>query len=327
MTAIVILSKMIYNIIIFSPFLFLSLMLDSVFGYCLYLALVLCHFKSVFHATSNIDINLNDKQTGKTSCYLINLDRATERLHNVMRSLNELNFPVQRIQAVDGKELSDNYISSITDEITYMKFFRMLPENGTIGCSLSHLKAWKEFLKSDNEFALICEDDISFNPSELIETIEELKKNKNIWDIVNFETLHDGYPQEIMKIAKNRQLVVYLTNITHAGCYLINRKTAYKLIEKFYPIKVPVDHYFTASWEFGIKLLGIEPRIVNQVKCESQIKTGSCKKINSTKLRFQNAKLNIERAIIQAIYNALIYVKIMWLGGEKNNHQQNGWWF
>lgn len=309
--SLVILAKLFYNAVIFSPFLLLSVMMESSFGYCLYGTLILCHFKSIFHKSKSNVVYIV-KNTGKIGGYLINLDRATERLHEVMKKLHELEFPIHRVVAIDGSTLSNDYISSITDEVTYLKFFRMLPENGTIGCSLSHLKAWKEFLKSDNEFALICEDDITFNPQELTDIIKQLVKQKDTWDIVNFETLHNGYPQEIIKLSKNRSLVVYLTNITHAGCYLINRQTAYRLIEKFYPIKVPVDHYFTASWEFGVTLLGIEPRVVKQTGEKSQIKTDKVKKINTKRLRIQNAKLNIERAILQTIYNTLIYIKILW---------------
>lgn len=308
----VFLAKLLYNAVIFSPFLILSIITSSSFGYCLYVALILCHFKSVFHKSKVHNLIYVVKNTGKISGYLINLDKATDRLHNVMKNLHELEFPIHRVVAIDGNSLSDDYISSITDEFTYLKFFRMLPENGTIGCSLSHLKAWKEFLKSDDEFALICEDDITFNAQELMSTINQLIIQKDVWDIVNFETLHSGFPQEIAKLSNNKSLVIYLTNITHAGCYLINRKTAYRLIEKFYPIKVPVDHYFTASWEFGITFLGIEPRIVKQVGEKSQIKVGKVKKISTKRMFFQNAKLNIERAIIQTIYNTLIYIKFLW---------------
>lgn len=308
----VILAKLLYNAVIFSPFLLLSATMESTFGYCLYGALVLCHFKSVFHKSKVRNAVYIAKNTGKVEGYLINLDRAPERLHNVMKKLHELDFPIHRVAAIDGNTLSDDYISSIADEFTYLKFFRTLPENGTIGCSLSHLRAWKEFLKSDNEFALICEDDITFNPQELMNAINQLIAKKNLWNIINFETLHEGYPQEIMRLSGDKSLVVYLTNITHAGCYLINRQTAYRLIEKFYPIKVPVDHYFTASWEFGITILGVEPRIVKQVGEKSQIKTGETRKINTKRLRFQNVKLNVERAILQTIYNFLIYIKFLW---------------
>lgn len=307
----IILAKLLYNAVIFSPFLLLAMTMNSGFGYCLYGALVLCHFKSIFHA-SKTDIKYIVKNTGKIGTYLINLDRAAERLQQVMPKLQELDFPVNRVAAVDGNELSDDYISAVADEPAYLKFFRMLPENGTIGCSLSHLKVWKEFLRSDNEFALICEDDITFDPQELMNTIKQLVPQKSMWDIVMFEVLHGGTPKEIVKLDNGKSLVVYLTNITHSGCYLINRWTAYRLIEKFYPIKMPIDHYFTASWEFGITLLGVEPRLVTQTRAISQIKTGGCKKINSKRLRFHNAKLNIERAILQTVYNSLIYAKFLW---------------
>lgn len=306
------LAKLIYNIVVFSPFLLVALVMESCFGYCLYGALVLCHFPSLFRSSKIPGFVYIEKRSHKVISYLINLNNATERLEHVFPLIQRLNFPVQRIVAVDGNELSDDYISSITDEVSYLKFFRMMPENGTIGCALSHLNTWKEFLKSDNEFALICEDDIKFSPDKLSEAVNELVKNRDMWDIVTFEALHDGYPRKVLDLGENKRLVVYITNVSHSGCYLINRRTAYKLIEKFYPIKLPVDHYFVSAWEFGITLLGVEPRLVKQTGRKSQIKTEESKKINTRRLRFYNAKFNIQRAIIQTIYNSLVYAKFLW---------------
>ncbi|MDR1236050.1 MAG: glycosyltransferase family 25 protein [Holosporaceae bacterium] len=241
--------------------------------------------------------------SGKIGAYLINLDRAEERLHFVMPSVAALGFAVERIPAVDGETLSQKEIESIADIELYKFFFKMFPEKGTIGCALSHEKAWRRFLESDNEFAIIFEDDVEFDPEKLRKIAESAIEKKALWDILNFETKHDGHPVCISKNVCGHSIVFYLTNVTHAGCYLINRRAARELTKKFYPIKMPSDHYFTTSWEFDLKFAGIEPRIVSQKFGDSFIKTSPCKKIKIPFILFINAIYQIQRAVLHFTYN------------------------
>jgi GR25 family glycosyltransferase involved in LPS biosynthesis len=246
--------------------------------------------------------------SGKIGAYLINLDRAKERLNFVMPAISALDLPMERISAIDGKTLSRKEIESVVDMENYKKFFKMKPEIGTIGCSLSHKKAWSRFLESDNEFAIIFEDDVQFHPAELRETVKLATGKKALWDIVNFETKHSGCPIKITELRNQKYLVFYLTNVTHAGCYLINRRAACKLLDKFYPIKMPLDHYFTTTWGLDLKFVGVEPRIVSQRLGDSQIKISSPQKIKTMETLIVNAIHNIQRAIFHFAYNLRCFI-------------------
>jgi hypothetical protein len=82
---------------------------------------------------------------------------------------------------------------------------------------------------------------------------------------------------------------------------MINRQAAHKLLKKFYPIKMPLDHYFTSAWEFGLKFAGVEPRMVFQKFGDSQIKTyfhGKTKTMSTTNIIY-----NVHRAILHFGYN------------------------
>jgi len=241
----------------------------------------------------------------KIGAYLINLDRATERLNFVMPSIAALGFQITRISAVDGQTLSLEEINSLVDVRHYKIAFKMFPEVGTIGCSLSHKKAWLSFLESNNEFAIIFEDDVQFDPQELRETIELAIEKKSLWDIVNFETLHRGCPLKISELASGKHLVVYLTNVTHAGCYLINRRAAQEMLKKFHPIKMPVDHYFTTTWELGLRFVGVEPRIVHQKFGNSQIKTSNAVKSKNPVILVANILYQGYRATMCFVYNLM----------------------
>ncbi|MDR1982749.1 MAG: glycosyltransferase family 25 protein [Holosporaceae bacterium] len=267
-------------------------------------AFLLIFYGSIFKKSYGVEWkNSKEFKPGKIGAYLINLDRAVGRLNFVRTPILALGFPLERISAIDGKMLSRKKIESIVDLKTYEILFRMSPEVGTIGCSLSHEKTWLKFLESDNEFAIIFEDDVQFDPQELSETIKSVVEKKSIWDIANFETKHWGWPINISELLSRKHLVNYLFNVTHAGCYLINRRAARELLKKFYPIKMPLDHYFTSVWEFDLKFVGIEPRMVLQKFGGSQIKILNSTKRKNPIILMASAIYNFQRAIYHFTYN------------------------
>lgn len=266
-------------------------------------------FNFLFHE-SHSDFKIHSKFVpDSVGAFLINLDRATERFEFVKPHIDQLELPVERVSAVDGNLLSEEEIFKVCDQEQFKKYFKMLPERGTIGCSLSHEKAWKRFLESEYEFALIFEDDVVFNPYELKSCVESAIEKKDLWDILSFELIHDGWPVKVAHLHVDKWLSLYLASVTHSGCYLINRNAAKKFLEKFYPIVMPLDHYITASWEFDIKFAGVEPRIVTQNFGNSQIKTGSVQKIDDLSVKISNAVFNIRRSVAGFLYNLYLFLR------------------
>lgn len=210
--------------------------------------------------------------SGKVQAYIINLDRAPERYASVKNLVGSLGFPVTRLSATDGKTLSNMEIQEKVDGTIYEKLMGHSAQLGTIGCYLSHLRTWQAFLDSDAEFALVFEDDIHFDSARLRETIDELLQNNHLWDSVSFDLFGTANPWTLTTLKNNGKLSVYPKQVTHSGAYLMNRKAAQKWIAKALPIKMPVDHYFIRSWEFGLQFTGIEnPRLVSQTFGDSHI--------------------------------------------------------
>jgi glycosyl transferase family 25 len=244
--------------------------------------------------------------------YIINLNRSKERYECIKKHLNGLGLNIERIEAVDGSTLSQEEIDKKVDLESYRTFFLHSPKRGTIGCSLSHIKVWERFLQSDFEFAMIFEDDVSFDPKNLKIVIDDLVKNKELWDIVSFEIHRNGrIPLTIKKLVNDHHLCVFLTKATHSGAYMINRKGAKNLLEKALPIKMPVDHYFTRDWELGIKFTGVEnPNLVHQTFGDSDIKRTT--KVQSEKISaitvFHHTLYVVQSYVIRFFHNLKVYL-------------------
>lgn len=246
--------------------------------------------------------------------YVINLDRSPERLQYVLPSIVTLGYPLERISAVDGKKLSETEVNNSVNFAAYERYLNNYPRLGTIGCSLSHIHTWQQFLNSNFEYAVVFEDDVKFDPATLRPIIDLLIKNNKYWDISTFEVAHNGMPLTIKQLSDPYKLVVYLTEISHTGAYIINRNAAQKLLEKALPIKMPIDHYFTRTWEMGLKFTGVEPRLVHQQYGDSVINqtdvSGHATTYEVIVSGFYKSIFKLQSYVIRFLYNLKLYFEL-----------------
>lgn len=180
------------------------------------------------------------------SVYLINLEHRKDRLENFSDNyIFTMLPPFERIDAVKGKdiELSDNKLSEhARKDIEYSEKFNHRTRHyqltrGGVGCYLSHIKAWKEFMdNSENDVALILEDDIKLK-NNLNSMITEVLVNAPIdWDIIVIGC-HCWDCSDFNNLYKkiNRFILMH--------CYLINKKAIRKMHDSnnLFPITQQID--------------------------------------------------------------------------------------
>ena len=236
------------------------------FLFKIFLVVFVLSFLSLFFVLPhrNLEDISEGKGDGSVGVYYINLDKATDRKEALIPLLEKLDIPYERIPAIYGKELSTEEKAKLTNPWIFQILMQKDIKDGEIGCYLSHLKSWEEFLKSKYSYALVFEDDVSFDPSELKELIDSLIECNDKWDFVNVDPHRPGWPKVIRKLSGKFNLTAPRQKIFLADCYLINRKAAASLIKHALPIRMPVDHYINRSWELGYKFRCIDPKIVSQ---------------------------------------------------------------
>lgn len=231
-----------------------------------------CSFFVKLHKINDNVTSYDPTGDGSLHVYLLNLDKSTDRLANVKPLIDGLGYSYTRISAVYGKELSQEYRDSVTNPDKY----RILMHNdigaGTIGCYLSHINIWKEFLQSQHSYALIFEDDVEFEPQKLKKLVDLLLSSSKEWDLVNIDVNRHGFSKPAKQLSQLFRLVKFRVRVGNTSCYLINRKAAMALLQKALPISMPVDHYMMRPWEFDIKVRGVTPQIVHQSFGDSEIK-------------------------------------------------------
>lgn len=110
--------------------------------------------------------------------YYINLEKDKQRNIKIIKELDNLNINInyKRIEGVNGEELQHRNLNNIMCD--NIKFTR-----GQMGCYLSHIKCYENFLKTNNKYLIVLEDDIIIKKNfknDLNKLLLFLKKKNDI---------------------------------------------------------------------------------------------------------------------------------------------------
>ena len=126
------------------------------------------------------------------SIYLINLDFRSDRLITSENQLNAEDLYFERISGVDGRYLEENLFQT----------------PNVLACWQSHVLAYRTFLKSEFDYALILEDDFQ------VKRKLDLNKNLESWisqeiDLLQIGFLTSGIFNKIRWVFEELQKVVF----------------------------------------------------------------------------------------------------------------------
>ncbi len=196
-------------------------------------------------------------QTTGFQTWVINLDRAPQRLARITAQLARLGLPFHRLAAVDARAMTRDQ-QALLDEPSYCRKHGMVPVLGELGCYLSHVQVLQGFLASDAEFALVLEDDVLLHDS-LPAVLHGLALHRQRWDMCKLSAVHSGTPQPFVEVAAGHQLAVMLSRCTGSSAYAVNRAAAQAYLQQLLPMSLPYDHVFDQGWRFGLKVRLVSP--------------------------------------------------------------------
>ena len=189
-----------------------------------------------------------DPEFNKLSKYYINLDRSTDRREYMEEQIKRLGVKnIERVPGVDGSKLKNSKKGNIDEFKVDIKWNEKL-KNGETGCLLSHLRAIKKFSETDDEYAIIMEDDIvldmakSWNCS-FSDFLEEVNRRGEI-EIVNLASYGHETPKKDFIFLERKDAEYFRTL-----AYLITRKGSQKILDSICDNNVSIredprsDHY------------------------------------------------------------------------------------
>lgn len=209
----------------------------------------------------------------RLAIYLINMDRAPERLQAMQDKLGALGLGFHRIAGVDGRAL-DFPIPEFS-EWGYRLQHGRRRSPAEIGCYLSHIRATQAFMASDADLALILEDDASFAP-DLLETLDLAALNRRQWNILRLTTVNRGRKYRILDLGNGRHLAVALTREKGAGAYVVDRRAADWFVDRLLPMRLAWDIAFDLEYLAGLRAAFVVPLVASQKSDhQTQIQSGA----------------------------------------------------
>lgn len=161
--------------------------------------------------------------------YIIHLKKSTARYEYITNLLYRYDFlNVEYIDAVDGR-LMDDY--SIRKQFNYTKSYHRYGRTlnkGEIGCALSHRKCYERIILSQNEYALVLEDDISIMRE--LRVLIDLRPQIDL--IMNTPKPTICFLSGDYWFWEGREGITSVFSAVGAYAYLINKAAARKILEQ-----------------------------------------------------------------------------------------------
>ncbi|MDR0367289.1 MAG: glycosyltransferase family 25 protein, partial [Rickettsiales bacterium] len=196
------------------------------------------------------------KNNNSLAVFVINLDRAKDRLSRMRARLKEIGLGYERIKAVDGA-VCDLDMAAVVDRKKHLLAHGKHILKNEVACSLSHVLAMEKFLETKAHAALILEDDMRFNAG-FVEVVQALMKRGD-WDVVKLNGAHGGGKIRAQKLAGKYRLVKNAFHQSRTGAYVLTRAAAEKYVKKLLPVWLPLDHEMFKYWKYGLRGFSVDP--------------------------------------------------------------------
>lgn len=163
-----------------------------------------------------------------------------------------------------GADQGDDGILALYSPVRNLLLARRSMTRGEIAVYEGHRRAWRAFLETESEYALILEDDFYVpDRARFLCAIDDCLSRPSGWDIVKF---FDFRPKRVrcrLRLGETA-LVTYKYAASGAVAYLISRDAATRLLTRRRIFR-PVDEDFSWAWEFGLRIWSTEPNLVEEI--------------------------------------------------------------
>lgn len=209
-------------------------------------------------------------------CFVLNLESEKKRLESISQQLKDLGISFSRIDAIRGDSNSvRDYLIDDSKNIVH----RRISKN-EIGCFLSHRMCWKQFLKTNENWALILEDDalLSYKLKEYFFCENWIPKGVDLIQLFDSQNNHEVKILDKISYSLNSRIDYLIRQIkpmpvTTTG-YLISRKAAKMALLLSETVSEPVDEFlFNIFSVFGNVIISwkLNPSLVSSFAFTSAI--------------------------------------------------------
>lgn len=191
--------------------------------------------------------------------YLINLAANRERLNNSDNQFAKARITYERLEAVNGWELTDEEIARVYDEATNHRRAKYPLVRPQIGLYMSHINAWRRIASGPADGGFIFEDDFAAD-SALPDVLRWLSADAADWDMVKLFALKPAsYSLSRRPLGARHEIVVpYRVPIANIA-YGLTKDAARRLAAMAIPFFRPCDESHKFFWEKNLRVSLVLP--------------------------------------------------------------------
>ncbi len=195
--------------------------------------------------------------------FVISLQRATDRRESIASQMHKADREFEFIDAVDGKTLDlDSIKHRLVNDMRYATgYYDLSPSE--IGCFLSHYNLWCRMVDEKILFALILEDDATWD-EDFFEVVDAVVSSKYYWNIVHLSAPGHEKIVSVVDTIGRHKLVRYKRDVANAIAYLIDLDGADKLRSFCYQIRDAIDRQWARCWQNGCYFYHVVPPMASQ---------------------------------------------------------------
>jgi glycosyl transferase family 25 len=172
--------------------------------------------------------------------FVINLARNPERLERMQRLLDAKGLAFERLDAVDGKTLSEEEIA---------RWSQRKPDGSLclspseVGCMLSHRHAWEQIAAMETGHAVILEDDIHFSAdaATFLKSGDWVPADAEIVKIETVRKWKTAVSKTSIPLGDGHSLAKLLGQHFGTGGYIVTASGARRLLEEIGAVHMAID--------------------------------------------------------------------------------------
>jgi len=251
--------------------------------------------------------------------YVMNPPKFLDRRASLEKILSELNFNYSFISINDEIELSPEGINKNHNKQKTLNSFGRDFSRGELASTLNHLHAYEVFSKSENDFAVIIEDDQYFEKEEFTSIFNALIQShlQNDSPSVILLTPVISYME---RTSKNLTTKFKLAKVFEAWgqAYIINRTAAKKIIKVNQGSWIIADDWVRYKRYAGIDLYGVIPAPIrtNVIFSSNLLSERRLSKRTNKTIKFALKKISYK--IFKDLYKFFFLYPFMKLKRNKN---------
>ena len=209
---------------------------------------------------------------------VINLDERLDRWQRLQPVLKRSRYTIERFPAVKvskefalSKQLSPLSLRTRANLFRERKNHEDVHGLGAVGCYLSHVEVWKQFLHSGAQLCLVLEDDIR-DTSDIDLHMDWFLQRRKEWDVALLGWL-SMRPLEYTSVGTVKPFPS-AQGFFGAHSYMLTRAAAQFLVQSAFPVELQADLYLQAICDrFELRILATPYEPIRQLHTGSNVWT------------------------------------------------------